>query len=316
VNYYNQRIQEEEMIKQRIIVIIIFIGLLLNTIGCSPIETEESANNNEIIAYASVYPIYDFAKKIGGERINVKMATPPGAEPHGWEPSGKAIKEIEQSQVFLYNGLDLDPWAERIGRGLKDKVTIIAVGEEEALAPMIIKEGIGSYDPHIWLDPIIVIEMAKIIKDVFSEVDKENQNYYEENFNIFQSKLYELDKEYYAALSRVKNKNFIVSHGAFGYLAKRYGLNQITILGLTPQGEPSPAKLVELTTLIKKYNINTVFFEHLTSPKAANVLAKETGINVEVLHPIGGLTQEEMDNGEDYISIMRKNLTHLVRALD
>ena len=78
------------------------------------------------------------------------------------------------------------------------------------------RQGIGSYDPHIWLDPIIVIEMAKIIKDVFSEVDKENQNYYEENFNIFQSKLYELDKEYNAALSRVKNKNFIVSHGAFG----------------------------------------------------------------------------------------------------
>lgn len=304
------------MNKKRFLIVFIFIGLLFNTISCSSLGTEESVNNKGITAYASVYPIYDFAKKIGGERIGVKLVIPPGAEPHSWEPSGKIIKEIQQGQIFLYNGLDLDPWAKKIGSSLEGKLSILAVGEEGPIKNMVISEGKGNHDPHLWLDPIVVIEMAKAIKDVFIDLDGEYQNYYEENFNNFKLQLLELDKEYNEVLSKVSKKNFIVTHGAFAYMAKRYGLNQITILGLAPQGEPSPAKLVELTSLIKKHNINTVFFEHLTSSKAANVLASETGVKVDILNPLGGLTQEEMDRGEDYFSIMRENLNHLAKALD
>ena len=307
----------------------VLIYLLLYTTACSTtMRADEAENRDELVAYTSIYPIYDFTKKIAGDRIRVELLVPPGAEPHGWEPSAKIISEIGHSQVFFYNGLELDIWAEKIGASLtKENVKCIAVAEADSIQPMIFNEEIkhgqeqleehhhGSYDPHVWLDPTIVEEMAKTIMDTFIEVDAKNKSYYQENFNAFQEQLQELDEDYKQALSKLKKKEFVVSHAAFGYMAKRYGLNQIAILGLAPQAEPSPAKLVELTSLIREYDLHTIFFERLSSPKVANVIANETGIKVEELNPIGGLTQEEMDRGEEYISIMRGNLEKLVKAL-
>jgi zinc transport system substrate-binding protein len=316
------------MKRKNILMVILLIALSLNTAACSTTKVDEG-EKDEIIAYTSVYPIYDFTKKIAGDRIKVELLVPPGAEPHGWEPSAKVIAKLEQSQVFLYNGLELDPWAERIAASLsKENLISIAVAEIDTIQPMTFNEeeqhgeeeyekehNHGSYDPHVWLDPIIAEEMARAIKDTFIEIDGKNSDYYEENFNNLKQELQDLDRDYKEALSQVEKKDFIVSHAAFGYMANRYGLNQIAILGLAPQAEPSPAKLVELTSLVGEYDMHTIFYEQLSSPKAADVLANETGVKVEVLNPIGGLTQEEMDRGEDYISIMRENLEKLVQGL-
>lgn len=308
--------------------VLAIVLLLYSTARSTRMKEEDIENKDEIVVYTSVYPIYDFTKKIAGGRVRVEMLVPPGAEPHGWEPSAKAISKIEQSQIFLYNGLGLDLWAEKIADSLSEEsVKCMAVAEVETIQAMVFSKDIsqgekqqeeshhGDYDPHVWLDPTIAEEMARSIMDVFVEVDSKNENYYQENFTIFQDQLKELDQSYQEELSKVKKKNFIVSHAAFGYMAKRYGLKQIAILGLAPQAEPSPAKLVELTSLIREYDLHTIFFERLSSPKAANVLAKETGIKVEELNPIGGLTQEEMDAGQEYLSIMKENLEKLKKAL-
>ena len=112
------------------------------------------------------------------------------------------------------------------------------------------------------------------------------------------------------------NKDIIVAHKAFGYLCKAYGLNQIAIEGLMPDSEPDPARMEEIIQLAKKKKINTIFFEELVSPKVANTIAKEIGAKTEVLNPLEGLSEEQVDAGEDYFSVMRTNLKQIKNALE
>ena len=312
-------------IMKKILILLLFIILLTSFTACSSSGTEKGTEQR--VVYTSVYPIYDFTKKIGGDKIRVELLIPPGTEPHSWEPSAKDMAKIEESDLFLYNGLGLDSWAERITKSLSNGNTnVLAVAEIDNIKPMVFKEeekdhqdqeehDHGSYDPHVWLDPTNAGKMAEAIKEQLVKIDPQNEKYYEENFTIFQKQLKELDEKYQQALSQVEKRDFIVNHAAFGYLANRYGLNQIAITGLSPQAEPSPAKLKELTVLIEKHDISIIFMENLSSPKLTNVLAKETGAKVDLLHPIDGLTQEEMDQGKEYLSLMEQNLKALTTAL-
>jgi zinc transport system substrate-binding protein len=309
-------------LEKKILIIFSTLLLLFNLVGCSS-ETQEG-KEGEIKVYTSIYPLYDFTKKVGGDKIQVELLVPPGAEPHGFEPSAKKVAEIEEGNLFLYNGLEMDPWAEKLSKSLEGtSVHTLALGEIQGIEPILFKEDHdheeeeehGIYDPHIWLDPMNAKGMAETIKNELVKIDGENKDYYEERFITFKDNLEKLDKEYRESLSQGQKKEFVVAHAAFGYLARRYDLKQISISGLAPQAEPSPSKLVELTKVVEKYNINTIFFENLSSPKLSEVLASETGTKTEVLNPIGGLTQEEMDKGQEYISIMRENLEKLEEAL-
>ena len=179
----------------------------------------------------------------------------------------------------------------------------------------LIREG-KENDPHVWLDP----ENAKIeiehIKDAFIEADKDNAEYYNKNYETYSRQLDGLNQEFEETLSQVTNKDIIVAHKAFGYLCKAYGLNQIAIEGLMPDSEPDPARMEEIIQLAKKKEINTIFFEELVSPKVANTIAKEIGAKTEVLNPLEGLSEEQMDAGEDYFSVMRTNLKQIKKALE
>lgn len=310
------------MNKRIIILLLIFISII-NITACS--EASSPGEEGDMVVYTSIYPIYDFAKKIAGDAIRVDLLLPPGAEPHGWEPSARMMASIEKAQGFLYNGLDMDPWAERLAKSISSGgVHVLALGEMDSVQPMLYhgdhhghgEHGHGTHDPHIWLDPIMAEEMAAGIRDLFIQMDEDNRRVYEENFLSFRDQLRALDQEYREALAQSERREFIVTHAAFGYLAQRYNLRQISITGLAPQAEPSSGKMAELIQLIREHNIPVVFTEELGSTKAARVLADEAGVSVDTIHPIGGLTKEEMDRGEDYLSIMRKNLEKLVKALN
>ncbi|SJZ83560.1 metal ABC transporter substrate-binding protein [Garciella nitratireducens] len=312
--------------KKKEILIMLIALLLMSFTACSSLQDQGQATKKKV--YTSIYPIYDFTKKIGGDKIEIELLTSPGAEPHSFEPSAKDMAKIEKSDLFLYNGLGLDSWAEKIAQSLSNQgKKALAVAEIEEIHPMIFTEQDenhhqgqqshehGIYDPHVWLDPMNAEKMAKAIKEQLVRIDSENKEYYEKNFITFQKQLKELDENYQKSLSQVEKKDFIVNHAAFGYLANRYGLNQIPITGLVPQAEPSPAKLKELTKLIKEHDINTIFMESLSSSKLTDVLSEETGVKVELLHPIGGLTRQEMDQGKEYLSLMKQNLQVLTKAL-
>lgn len=161
------------------------------------------------------------------------------------------------------------------------------------------------------MDPIRAIKQAENIKDALIQADESNRDFYEANYQEFADRLKALDARYEEALNNVKKKEIVVAHAAFGYLADRYGLEQIPVSGLNPQEEPSAVGLVQITKLLREKGIKYVFFETLTSPKLSEVLANEVGAGTAVLNPIGGLTQEEMDAGKDYITVMEENLETL-----
>ena len=305
------------------------------------VETDEKNAGDKLKVIASFYPMYDFAKKIGGEKVEVINMVPAGTEPHDWEPAATDIRELETADVFVYNGAGMEHWVENIlesldnqklttveaSKGLKlmeethshegdgktdaesetdDKGKINTEGETE--------EASGC-DPHVWLDPMNAKSEMENIKNAFVATDPENKDYYEKNYETYAAEFIKLDQEYREGIAKTASKDLIAAHEAFGYLCKAYGLNQIGIEGLLPDSEPDPARMNMIIQFARENNVKTIFFEELVSPKVAKTIASEIGAKTEVLNPLEGLSDEELSAGADYFSVMRDNLKTLEEAL-
>ncbi|MDF2887332.1 MAG: periplasmic solute binding protein [Lacrimispora sp.] len=295
--------------------------------GCG--QKKEADNSGKLSVMASFYPMYDFAVKIGGDKVNVTNMVPAGTEPHDWEPATKDITSLEKADVFVYSGAGMEHWAEDVLKTLKNKnLTVLEAssgitlmkgheyeeGESQEAASE--EHEHGEFDPHVWLSPVNAKKEMENIKDAFVKADPENESYYQANYETYASKFDELDKKYKDTLSPLPNKSVVVAHEAFGYLCDAYGLTQMGIEGLTPDSEPDPARMAEVIDFVKENKVKTIFFEDLVSPKVAETIAKETGAKTEVLNPMEGLTDEQLKNGDDYFSVMEKNLTVLKDALE
>ena len=290
-----------------VIVAILGIATTLVYITYKP----ETSDQSKLNVTASFYPIYDFAKNIGGDKVNVTNITPAGSEPHDYEPSPAEIIKAQQSDVFIYNGAGMEGWVDNfLNDYSEEKVIVKANNNIEMISLGDSEVSEFSMDPHFWLDPVLAIDIVENIKNGFIEADPTNQLFYEENAETYKTKLKELDADFVSTFDNCTDKVFLTAHKAFSYIAKRYDLEALSIAGISPDEEPSPAKLAELTDIVKNRNIKYVFFESLTSPKIAETIASETGAKTEVLDPIEGLTDEEQQT-KDYIIIQRENLEKL-----
>jgi len=173
----------------------------------------------------------------------------------------------------------------------------------------------GGLDPHIWLDPSLAKREVEIIRDTLSRVDPENATFYETNASKYIAELEALDSSFSSGLAQCKTRDIVASHGAFGYLAKKYNINVINIAGMSPEEEPTPKRMAEIAELIKEKEITHIFFETLVSPALAETLAAEVGAKTLVVNPMEGLTEEELSSGENYVSVMRQNLENIRTAL-
>lgn len=312
----------------KIIAFLIIASLLL--LGCTKNQNTMRIikNRNEkekrLKVYTSFYPYYDFARKIGGDRIEVYTVIPSGAEPHSFEPSSKVIAQLEQADVFIYNGVLMEPWIDKVLNLLEGKNIYLVDASKSVELISYNKEyndknsdehHHGQYDPHIWVDPINAIHISEKIKDTFVKADDSNKDIYEENFDDFKKELQELDMAFKERLKNAAERKIIVSHSAFGYLAKRYNIEQIAVAGISPHAEPSPKRLTELIKIAGDNGIDYIFLEALASVKTAEVLAKEANLEILTLYIVEGLTEEQQNKGEDYISLMYKNVEALRKAL-
>lgn len=264
------------------------------------------------VVYTSIYPLYDFTKKIGGEKITVINLTPAGVEPHSFEPSAKLLVELSKASLFLYNGAGMEPYLDKLLETLQG-TPLLMIEASRGVNLITEKE---ETDPHLWLSPSCALNMGQNILQALTQIDPDNQAYYEKNFSTFAEKLTELDQDYRKALALCPRKKIIVTHQAFNYLCQEYGLEQIPIMGLHADAEPTPGKLKEISKLIKKEKIKFLFFEELYSPKVAATIARETGAIVLQLHPLGSLSEKELEAGKDYFQIMKENLKNLQQALE
>lgn len=278
--------------------------------GCQ--KSPEVKNTEKVQVYTSMYPLEDFAKKIGGEYVNVTNLVPPGTEPHDFELSAKERVKLTNADVLAYNGAGFEDWIEKAAQTLDTKKTTI-VNTSEALP--LFKKANGKTDPHIWLDPQLAKAQARSICNALVKVDQTHAKNYENNYVRLAKQFDQLDKEYKEMVSVAPKREFVVSHSAFHYLAKRYGLEQIAVTGISPMEEPSPKELQNLINTMKEHQVNYIFFETLASNKLANVIKKEVGAKSLILNPLEGLTKEELAQGEDYFSVMKKNKENLAIAL-
>ncbi len=303
--------------------------------GCAqktPEENKSVTPSSSFDVAVSIYPLAHFIQKVGGEKVNLHLITPGGVEPHDYEPTPADIIQIQSSKAFVFNGAGVDTWAESLQDDLiKKGVTSLEMvhymeenletsrdegtdGDHEEDSHQD-EHGHGEFDPHIWLDPVLAQKQVEVIVQLLVGIDPQNKNTYEKNGAEYIAQLIELDQEYKMRLSECSLRDIVVSHDAFQYLGKRYNIEIHPIAGLSPDEEPSAARLAELSRLMKEKNITTVFFETLVTPKLAETLAKEVGASTLVLNPLEGLSEDQNKNGKDYDILMKENLNNLRMAM-
>lgn len=290
--------------KPLFIIAVMLLGILA---GC--IAQEKDTGKIKIIT--TLYPLYEFSKRIGGDKVEVSILVPAGVEPHDWEPGPRDIATISSARIFVYNGAGLEPWVANMLKGI-DSEKLIVVDSSSGIE--LIKE--NGIDPHIWLDPVLAEHQANLIEDALIKSDPQNESYYKANAQILRNELTVLDEEIKKELSAAKKKVFIASHTAFTYFARRYGLRQISIAGVSPNIEPSPAKIAEIIKAAKENEVKYIFFETLVNPRLSEVIAKEVGAKTLVLNPIEVLSQSDINQGKTYFTVMRENLKNLKLALN
>ena len=263
----------------------------------------------------SFYPLYYFAKEIGGDKAVVINITPAGAEPHDYEPTAEDIARVEKSKILILNGGGLEAWADKIRNNIDPRHTIVVIAGEGLATRQVTEEGKTVSDPHVWLSPFLAKQMVDRIAQGFIHADPDAEDYYRTNADVLKAKLDGLDTAYRLGLSHCKTQSIVTSHAAFGYLAATYKLKQVSITGLAPDIEPSPRQLIDIVKFARENQVKYIFFESLVSPKLSQTIANEVGAQTLVLNPIEGLTNAEMAQGKNYLTEMQSNLTNLKRAL-
>jgi zinc transport system substrate-binding protein len=264
---------------------------------------------------ASYYPLYDFARAVGGDKVQVTNVTPAGAEPHEYEPAPRMLAAAQQADVFIYNGGSMEPWVDAFLRDYKH--TAVKASESMNLQTAVDEADPSKQvsDPHFWLDPVLAQKIVDSVQRGFADADPANAAYYAQQAEQYKSQLTALDADYRQGLANCQTRMVISSHDAFSYVGARYGLTIVPIAGLSPDVEPSAAKLAELSRLVEAQGLEYVFFESLASSRLADTIAAETGAKTLVFDPIEGLTDAQQKQGKNYLSIQHENIKNLRTAL-
>jgi zinc transport system substrate-binding protein len=263
------------------------------------------------------YPVAYAAQRVGGARVQVTNLTPAGAEPHDLELTPKQFDEILDADVVFDMGHRFQPAVEKAAEErdgptvtLLDRLPINAGNKKVA------KGDPSALDPHVWLDPVLMQHIVRQVETALIKADPKGRAIFARNADAFVQQLRGLDQRYRAALADCSIHVIVTSHEAFGYLAKRYGLQQQGVAGISPDAEPDAKRLAQLPDLVKRDHIKVVFTETLASPRIADTLAREAGVTTDVLDPLEGLSDSAIAHRDNYVTIMDTNLKKLERALD
>ena len=314
----------------------------------TPMESPEQANlvpqAEKITILTSFYPYHEFTKNVAGDFADVKQFMPNGVEAHDWEPRAQEIQSLKDADVFVYNGLGMESYIENIiESGEFDNVVFLKASEGVELIKFEDdhddhakhddhddhddhdehEEGGHDghdhdyeFDPHIWLDPILVKQQVNVIRDGLIQVDPDNKENYEENARIYNDKLDALDMKIGSALSSCQKDTIVPYHNAFTYLGERYDIHIMALGGMAPDSEASAAEIAEFVDFVKDNDIKVIFSEELVDPRLAEVIAEEANAQVMLFSPLEALSKEEATTNVSYIDKMEDNLDSLKVALE
>ncbi|KXT87277.1 metal ABC transporter solute-binding protein, Zn/Mn family [Streptococcus oralis] len=303
--------------KRKSIVYFLLTVFVFVLAACGQKESQQSKGMKIVTSF---YPIYAMVKEVSGDLNDVRMIQS-STGIHSFEPSANDIAAIYDADVFVYHSRTLESWAGSLDPNLqKSKVRVLEASEGmtldrvSGLEDVEVGDGIDEktlYDPHTWLDPEKAGEEAQIIADKLSEVDSEHKDIYQKNAKAFIAKAQELTKKFQPVFEKVQQKTFVTQHTAFSYLAKRFGLNQLGIAGISPEQEPNARQLTEIQEFVKTFKVKTIFTESNVSSKVAETLVKSTGVGLKTLNPL----EADPQNDQTYLENLEENMTILANEL-
>lgn len=282
-------------------------------------ENEADKIDDKLVVYSSLFPIHDFTNRIGGNKIDSRQLIPNGVGAHDFEPSSQDILNLEGADLLVINGNNLEGWADDLVNSLNNPIEVCDSGEGiepiENAHDSHDSHSHSAVDPHTWTSPLVAIKQMENIKNKLTELDPANAAYYSENYNKAAEDFADLDKLFRSKTKGFSSKDLIVSHEAFAYMTREYGLNQIGIEELIPESEPTPQKMAEIIDFVKNNDVKAIYFENNSTSKVADAIANETGVNVLSLNTLESISRDEEKSGEDYLSLMKKNLNSLEEGL-
>ncbi len=300
------------------------VSVLLAAACGAPSGTGPAASQpGQLDIVAAFYPFQFVAERVAGPYATVSNLTQPGAEPHDLELTPRQVAHLSTADLVVYQKsfqAAVDEAVDQSGvNNALDTATVVALqpldapddhdhehgdaGDEDAH---------GGLDPHVWLDPSQLGTIATEVARRLGEIDPSRRADFDANARALTDQLGTLDQDFRQGLSDCARREFVTTHAAFGYLARRYDLEQLAISGLSPEAEPSPTRLAEVQQEVREHQITTIFFETLVSPAVAESLASDLGLQTDVLDPIEGITDQS--RGTDYVAVMRANLAALKKA--
>lgn len=311
--------------KKFLSLISLIVGVFFTFTACGDKTTKPEDESMKVRVGVTIYPLKYFTEVIGGDKVDVFSIIPDGSDAHNFDPKPMDLKDLNNTDIFVYNGLGMEDWIDSILNTLEgtDVKKVEASNGAEVLSA--IEEdnhdheheeeadhdhNHGGSDPHVWLSLTDALVQAENIKNALVEVDQENKDYYEENYNNLVKEFTSLKDEYSAKFNSITNKNFVTGHAAFGYLCRDFGLTQSSIADVFGEGELTPKDLQALIEYSKTNNVKVIFSESTASEKEAETLAKEVGAKVEKIY-----TLETQEDDMSYIDGMKYNLETIYNSL-
>ncbi len=303
-------------------VALLIVILLLFTTALFFSQNEKATASDVPVITVSTFALYDIAKHIGGESVEVQMVIPFGAEVHSFEPTPKTIIAIQKSKLFLYSGADLEPWIIKLTQSdnMQDMSKFVDLKEAETACKSDHKEdhhhhGHGAMDPHYWLDIGNMKLLAQKITLLFVKMDEKNEAQYVKRATSYMDELMKLDQAYQQRLKNCEVRDVVLHHNVLGYVAKKYGFHVEPLTGLSPDALADAQTMARLSTTIKEKGIKVLFFEAFVSNRLMQNLAKENGVELDYLEPLANITAAQAQSGMSYTDGMYINLDKLTHAM-
>jgi zinc transport system substrate-binding protein len=299
-----------------ILVAVIVIAL---TAGLYFIHYSGTGNNDssKLRVLATFYPLYDFAQNVGGNKADVSILVPETVDVHDFEPTPSSIGEVASADVLIYNGAGLEPWIQQIV-GASGNTKLIQVDTSKGIKLLQVspefQKNSQTVDPHIWLDPELAKQQVKNILQGFIEADPADSQYFTQNAQTYEAKLDTLNLEAENATTNAATRYFVTFHEAFAYFAEQYNLTQIPILGPFEE-EPTPSDIQNVITAIHEYHLLYVGYESLENPAISQSISSQTNATLIQMNPIEGLTTQEKAAGDNYVSLMQRDIANIKLAL-
>ena len=321
---------------------IVLAGLLavaLTPTAAHATRSDHSDSKKKVTVTAAFFPLAAAVAQVGGSLVKVTNLTPAGVEPHDIELNTQQAESVLDADLAVMVGNGFQPQvediaADRSGPTLNVLKALpinagdkkVEEGHEDGDAKHSDEDGDAKHsdedgdatalDPHVWLDPVLYQSVVDAIASALSKVDPNHAADYTANAVAYNAKLATLNTEYETGLANCSRQLLVTAHEAFGWLTQRYGLTPEGIAGISPDAEPNPQRLADLTDLVEKKGVTTIYTEDLVSPKVSRTLAREAGgLKTATLNPLEGLTAKQIKAGATYISEMQDNLQAIQKGL-